>query len=768
MKHPRAGALAVLAGLVGMVLMLTPTSAVAADPVRPEPGHPWFGPHLDFPLDQPADYVERLGGLEASSYTLPIPYPLDEGALARLSQFARLVAERGAVLLVDVQPAKELRDYTDEEAADFAEELRALNDELGSHVLLRFAPEMNGSWETWGQQPGAYVAAFRQLSEAMDDVEETDWSEMVWAPVYGSGYPYRRPDRTQGALQDIIKSERGRLDTNNNGNLDAGDDSYQPYYPGDEWVDWVGLSMYRLGQSQGVNRNGTSPPTEFRQRLDEQWGYGSRGGGTSFYARYAVGHDRPMVVETAAFYNRSFEGPRALEVKRAWWSQVFGDLSDYPRINLISWLEVARAEPEALQVDPVDWRVSTPPRVAAVFARDLEASDTGLGPVLPLLDPLPPGSTDGGIDGDGDGDSPDASGPEGPVPADEQIPTVESAYTSQWLLGAAGLLVLALLVGLALPGWRYRLPPNAEHRLDTPRDERLDLLRGGLLLGLLVLVGLASGLGKVDAVDSHLVPVGAGLLLLVSGAAHGLRAHDIGVSSGPWAASVTRFRRARTVYVVALSTAALVLLVDALPGVDNTLGTYADASHLLDYPPPAYAVGDLVFLTVAPWLVATLGLFALLALAAPLALLLVQRGWWWAVLVVSWILLALGVATGAEVLPLGSETTLPVLIWQAPFVHGLVLGHERDAVESRGRLLGVLVALAVALYAGLVASDLVTFDVPEGTVVAAVAVAALVFVTTCFRPLHAALGWLLGPVGRRPLLVVPVTVVLVVVLDLLR
>ena len=38
------------------------------------------------------------------------------------------------------------------------------------------------------------------------------------------------------------------LDTNNDGWVDMSDDPYTPFYPGDQWVDWVGLNEYHMGQ----------------------------------------------------------------------------------------------------------------------------------------------------------------------------------------------------------------------------------------------------------------------------------------------------------------------------------------------------------------------------------------------------------------------------------------------------------------------------------------------------------------------------------------
>ena len=38
------------------------------------------------------------------------------------------------------------------------------------------------------------------------------------------------------------------LDTNDDGWVDMSDDPYTPFYPGDQWVDWVGMNMYHMGQ----------------------------------------------------------------------------------------------------------------------------------------------------------------------------------------------------------------------------------------------------------------------------------------------------------------------------------------------------------------------------------------------------------------------------------------------------------------------------------------------------------------------------------------
>lgn len=38
------------------------------------------------------------------------------------------------------------------------------------------------------------------------------------------------------------------MDTNSDGKVDMWDDMYTPFYPGDDWVDWVGMSIFHFGQ----------------------------------------------------------------------------------------------------------------------------------------------------------------------------------------------------------------------------------------------------------------------------------------------------------------------------------------------------------------------------------------------------------------------------------------------------------------------------------------------------------------------------------------
>ncbi len=86
--------------------------------------------------------------------------------------------------------------------------------------MIRFAHEMNGTWYPWSGSATAstYVAAWRHIVSLFraDGVTNVQW---VWSPNVqeGSKYPI------------------------------------SPYFPGDEWIDYVGLDGYNWG----TNNQGT-------------------------------------------------------------------------------------------------------------------------------------------------------------------------------------------------------------------------------------------------------------------------------------------------------------------------------------------------------------------------------------------------------------------------------------------------------------------------------------------------------------------------------
>jgi hypothetical protein len=214
---------------------------------------------------------------------------------------------------------------------------------------------MNGSWYPWSQQPAAYVAAFRTVADALASAPA---SAMVWAPNEGAGYPF-----AGGPHEAALGSpERAALDTNGDGDLTAADDPYAPYWPGDDVVDWVGMSLYFWGLEHPWGENEIAPDGRFAAQLTGQPTGAHAGEATipDFYATYADGHDKPMaIIETAALYDPAGGGPDEAAVKSAWFDQVFSQETRdrFTRIGMVNWFEWRKDEPEVGAA--IDWRLGS-------------------------------------------------------------------------------------------------------------------------------------------------------------------------------------------------------------------------------------------------------------------------------------------------------------------------------------------------------------------------------------------------------------------------
>ena len=296
-------------------------------------------------------------------YVLFSDFPMDEGAFGYVRFVADQVRAQGAALMLTLEPNKGLETVTPASAKALAEQLAMVN-ETGVPVYLRFAHEMNGSWYAWSQDPEAYVRAFREVAAAVHEVAPD--TAMVWAPNYGGGYPFSggQFEAREGS------AARALLDTNGDGKVSIEDDPYAPYYPGDDAVDWVGMSLYHWGAAHPWGENELPEPVKFTQQLRGE--YDGTGGDDrplpDFYADYAVAHGKPLAItETAAFYAVGVEGDDELELKQQWWQQVFSeDLpSRLPQLKMINWFEWRKFESEV--GGEVDWTVTRDATLRAAF-----------------------------------------------------------------------------------------------------------------------------------------------------------------------------------------------------------------------------------------------------------------------------------------------------------------------------------------------------------------------------------------------------------------
>jgi len=336
---------------------------------------PPAGCYLGVSMDN-GDTIARLGsrlGLRPAVYCEFFEFPLSPALRPGLTNFLDQVRTNGGIAMITLEPYGGLTNVSAAACAEFAQ-LCFIQESRGiAGIMVRFAHEMNGSWNPWGQRPILYREKFRLLAQHVRT--NTTRTAMLWAPSYGGGYPFSTnhipgtPDFTA-------------LDTDGDGTLTQSDDAYEPYYPGDDAVDWVGLTLYHWGIQWPWLDNELPEPRSFANRLTGNYlgGKGDETPVTDFYARYCADgvRNKPMAIpETAAFFSPHHGGESEFEIKQAWWRQVFnisGDAREaldvalhFPKLKCIVWFDHYKLEPE--QAEWIDWRISSPSSVRVAFMK---------------------------------------------------------------------------------------------------------------------------------------------------------------------------------------------------------------------------------------------------------------------------------------------------------------------------------------------------------------------------------------------------------------
>lgn len=180
---------------------------------------------------------------------------------------------------------------------------------LGYPIGLRFAHEMNGYWYPWAEQangnrPGQYVTMWRHVYDLFQQVGATNVT-WIWSP--NIDYTNATP----------LKS----------------------LYPGDAYVDWVGLSGYygTVGKKKYQTFNQIFQPSMRELRKFTQ---------------------KPVVItETAA---TDVSG-----LKARWITQMFQELPNDRDIIGVIWFE---------SIKEVDWRVAASAEASAAYAKGVAQS----------------------------------------------------------------------------------------------------------------------------------------------------------------------------------------------------------------------------------------------------------------------------------------------------------------------------------------------------------------------------------------------------------
>lgn len=140
--------------------------------------------------------------------------------------FADSCKKYGAFMQLGFEPDTAFRDVVDgPHLRNWAREAA----KSGIPIFLRFASEMNGEWVPWFGSPTLYKEKWRLVYNIMK--EEAPNVAMVWCPNW-------RPDVPNDTSRNIMA-----------------------YYPGDEYVDWVGVNFYMWGPVYDslMNETGISP-----------------------------------------------------------------------------------------------------------------------------------------------------------------------------------------------------------------------------------------------------------------------------------------------------------------------------------------------------------------------------------------------------------------------------------------------------------------------------------------------------------------------------
>ena len=192
--------------------------------------------------------------------------------------------QAGAGIHIAYEPNRGLQEVTQEKITAYAKELR----DLGVPVFLRYASEMNGKWVPWNGNPSLYIEKWKMVHDIMEQVAPN--VAMVWSP---SEMPL---------------------------------DQIDAYYPGDQYVDWIGISIYSAQYENGD----LTKPTDRRNPLEAV---------DYIYNKYAS--RKPiMISEYAASHEAGFMPHKQDTSKfaKAKMTYFYESLqTKYPRVKCIQW-----------------------------------------------------------------------------------------------------------------------------------------------------------------------------------------------------------------------------------------------------------------------------------------------------------------------------------------------------------------------------------------------------------------------------------------------
>jgi hypothetical protein len=249
-------------------------------------------------------------------------------------------------------------------------------------------------------------------------------------------------------------------------------------------------------------------------------------------------------------------------------------------------------------------------------------------------------------------------------------------------------------------GW----PASRPHR-----DLRIDWLRGLAMTCVIVNHSRMSSLLTWFSYERFWIVTAAEVFAVLSGIVLGM-VYGRRVARDGWLAAMQGLgRRALTLYgafvLVTLSVVAL-----ARSGVDvSSVTTSIDHDTAWWFLDPqsmdAAAWRDVVLMRAGPWPIEIVGLYVWLVAAAVPCVIALHYAGWRPLVALSWTLYIWYRMWPQRLTSAEFEAVFPILAWQLPFVHGVVLGFHRDRISAFAgrfpRFVPVAAASASAAFAVL-------------------------------------------------------------------
>ncbi|KAJ3406569.1 mannan endo-1,4-beta-mannosidase [Chytriomyces confervae] len=375
-------------GKVAESCMYTDTTFARLEPQFTGKMMPGF--HLDWSYETPTVMKKKLNDFTPAVFNTfmdLIPGTFSHGFNEDLlNWFGSECGRTGSMLELTMQVGATLDTVTQDMYDALATSITKINTGYGVPVYLRFCHEMNGDWTMYGYQPTLFKAGFRKMAEAIR--ARTNMTAMVWGPNVGITYPFSGGGSVllpRKGTPDFIA-----MDTNKDGEITNLDDPYSPYYPGDDVVDWVGVSLYNYPLDNCYNCRVL--PTYFADYLTGE-GAALEGVTTvtpaytevhNFYQKYCAGApNKPMMLPesgspfiTERVARANAQSVSESELKMQWWEQLVSaeNLAKFPKFKLAVQFEEAKMMSPTGVPELFNWKVTNTTQVLSAFNALLDRS----------------------------------------------------------------------------------------------------------------------------------------------------------------------------------------------------------------------------------------------------------------------------------------------------------------------------------------------------------------------------------------------------------